>query len=233
MAATAPEECSYANDTHFLHNEALNSHGGAIYLENSFMRTVNANFTGNTAGLATQHQSAGGGGGGALFWRPTSLSDPTVRQRVPVAVNTVSADNSAKFGSHHASVPFTLRMVNSDATLRPQKSGQLLNPPLAVELVDVYGQRVNTDQTTFVTIQPTGVFAGQTSVQVVDGVANFTNLALRLAPTTSTRASFTTSIVLPAWNSSDAAAWNLTIESAICPPGECLDFTNPLECRLW
>ena len=140
--------------------------------------------------------------------------------------DTISEGNTAAYGPFMASVPFDLRVLDERAFTIEQTSGQLISPPISVGLIDAYGSLVRTDSDTFVTVS-TGALAGQTTVRVVNGVANFTSLSLRLLPTTTAVITFSASLSLPALNDS---SWR-TITSRACLPGEAIDAANPMQCR--
>lgn len=221
---------SYFNTGVFTGNQALNGSGGAMYLQDSNMKSDRTSFVSNTAGLASQSPIVGvkgGGGGGCIFWAPTVSTDPSIVNKAPQVDRFTASLNEAKYGSIHATVPFAIQLIDGSASNRDQVSGQLISPPIVVALIDLFGQITSTEQDAFISIQPSWAFAGQTAVQVRDGIANFSALTLRLAPTTMVRATFSASIPLPLLN----ATLSVPIRSQICLPGSCLDFDDPLQCR--
>jgi hypothetical protein len=107
--------------------------------------------------------------------------------------------NSAGYGALVSSPAASLRLLPSSyaSALQPQMSGTVITPPISVELIDVYGQRVSSDSTTFVALGPSTQLTGASSVRVTRGVAVFEQLMLRAPPNVSVPLQFSASRTLP------------------------------------
>jgi len=208
-------------DSSFVGNVA-GVRGGAVALVDSFLFSNASSFVGNSAGVAggalswqpqqtdegepwsaapvLLHTRNNSNASAASYFSPLAPSAGAV---CSVSCNATwcvdAACNSAMYGALLSSPAASLRLLPSsfDAALQLQVSGSVVTPPLVVELIDAYGQRVSSDSSTFVAVGPSVLFSGATSVQVNRGVATFDAVMLRAPPNVSVEVSFTASRVLP------------------------------------
>eukprot|EP00347_Sterkiella_histriomuscorum_P003258 403364981 len=92
--------------------------------------------------------------------------------------------NYAPYGSNVASYPVGVRLIDIDQTDHIA-SGQLYMGTIMVELIDVNGNRLNTDSLSNIQIKSfdgVGIIMGKRQVQVVNGVATFSNLYFSAVP---------------------------------------------------
>jgi hypothetical protein len=190
---------------------AAGGRGGAVALQDSFLFSRNSSFVHNSAVVA----------GGAVSWQPSQSDEAVTWGTPPVMQGTLTSSewmgscaafvgdtgavdalcNSAGYGAFVSSPAASLRLLPSSyaSALQPQMSGTVITPPISVELIDVYGQRVSSDSTTFVALGPSTQLTGATSVRVTRGSPCSNNLCCGHRRTSACRCSSLRRARCPRW----------------------------------
>lgn len=135
--------------TNFISN-SVGGKGGAIYYKCSpmacSMAISSSSFTGNTAGVA----------GGALYFD---------QQPLTYSSDNIFSGNTAPYGPNTGAYPIQLSVLPSDSSNRRRNlddlsgydfvSGQEIDPPLRIALVDEYGQVYTLDNSSVLTVTAT------------------------------------------------------------------------------
>mmetsp|Transcript_9517 Transcript_9517/g.18423 ORF Transcript_9517/g.18423 Transcript_9517/m.18423 type:complete len:1293 (+) Transcript_9517:1205-5083(+) len=180
----------------FSNNQATSSSegkGGAVFSpNNSTLHFAHSIFDFNSAVLE----------GGAVYWQDTQ----------PLFEDVAFANNSAKYGPNYATnIVGALAIGNADnSTLSAGKtyaqvvnseevhfynipSGQIFPGYLQVNMIDIYGQLISTDNSSIATLisEPPLSISGTFSATALGGVLTFKNFTLVAKPTSEQQANLT------------------------------------------
>ena len=174
------------------------------------------------------------GGGAAVFWEPGQQDLSSNRIVPPVFEDLIwsnSHNNSASYGVLLASTAMSLALLDVSAQHIPQVSGSsVIFPFLLVAVIDQYNNTITSDDETYISVSPSSAFAGTSSVQVVNGVANFSQLVLLLPPKHRVNVTFAASPNPPRQkNDTLSGALTIMLRSASCTAGQYVGEHN-LQC---
>lgn len=139
--------------------------------------------------------------GSTILWTPThtdttAILTPIFINQPPVTTNVTDGPLSACTLIASPAVSLRLTSASLAAAATSQNTGFLVTPTIGVYLVDAFGQIVDSNNDTFITVGPSYSLAGTTTVRTVRGVALFDQLIFRGGLASVINLTFTASALL-------------------------------------